>query len=425
MKPRPTFPTFVVPGRSILAASNSSCRRNAHFRAIAPALSYHTWHDASRSHVRYGNKAQSVWTRYASASAASAPKSSYGRMPPPPSKTTKTTVPAKHTKTTTVPAKPGASPLTSHSSSTVPAKRPSSAHTTTPTVKARQQLNPPSFTYAPELNVPARKAGQNVASYLWTAGRAYVTFYKTGISHVRQTSKLAKQLRERAAKECPGRDISAALTRAEWQIVLRSRKDVLRLPAFGALVLLLGEWLPLVVLYMTPVIPEACRIPKQVAKDLSKTEKVRHERLRRVSLDAMRLMAQDRRTPGSSTTSANPPNAAAAMVPAAGGSDAKLVKAQDMTLYELLLASARYNCHSRIFDWLYLTPPKSLLRRRVAQRLEYLGKDDALIERDGGWAALGKEEVQRACVERGIDVLGKREDELRRALVVRWKGGRG
>lgn len=186
----------------------------------------------------------------------------------------------------------------------------------------------------------------------------------------------------------------------------------------------MGEWLPLIVLYITPVIPEACRIPQQVQRELGKREQIRQERLRRVSLDAMRLMSKDRRAAGTS-----PPITTAVDV----SKDAKAVpmneavvtfKPQDMTLFELLLTSARYNCHGRIFDWLYLTPPKSLLRKSVGEKLEYLRKDDALIERDGGWAALGKEEIERACVERGIDVLGKSEGELRKALVVQWKGGK-
>lgn len=241
---------------------------------------------------------------------------------------------------------------------------------------------------------------------------------------MRQTSKLAKQLRQKAA-QTKGKDITEVLTRAEWQVVLRSRKDILRLPAFGVLLLLFGEWLPLIVLYITPVIPEACRIPSQVQKQLSKREKMRHERLRRVSNSAMTLMARDRRPAGTTapqiTQSADPSHGA----PALPMSEAIFhFKAEEMTLFELLLASARYDCHGRAFDLLGLTPPKWWLKRNVGKTLEYLKQDDKLIERDGGWMALGKAEVERACVERGIDVLGKKEAEMRRALVVEWKGGK-
>ena len=45
--------------------------------------------------------------------------------------------------------------------------------------------------------------------------------------------------------------------------------------------------------------------------------------------------------------------------------------------------------------------------------------DDFAIERDGGMKMLEKEEVRMACEERGIDVLGKEERNLR-ADLKRW-----
>jgi hypothetical protein len=132
----------------------------------------------------------------------------------------------------------------------VPARSPTPQGTTATTLRAKENLNPPSFTYAPEISVPARKADQNVVKWLWKAGRAYLTFYKQGISHVRQTSKHAKTLRQKAQQPPnTNKDISDVLTRADWQIVRRSKSDTMRLPAFGILVLALGEWLPLVVMW--------------------------------------------------------------------------------------------------------------------------------------------------------------------------------
>ena len=264
-----------------------------------------------------------------------------------------------------------------------------------PTVKAQEKLNPPPFTYAPEIALPARKADQSLVSWVWKTGRAYLTFYKEGLGHVRQTGKLAKQLRQKAEKEASGRDASEVLTRAEWQIIRRSRRDMLRLPAMGVLLLLLGEWLPLVVMYITPLIPEPCRIPQQVKRDLVKRETRRADRLQRISRDTFRLQmaSEDKHLLG-------PGN----------------MKAEDMSHFELMLCSATHDCHSSIWDWFHITPPKFLLQRNVRQKLEYLAKDDALIERDGGFAALNKEEVERACVERGFDVIGKKEEDLRKAL---------
>lgn len=293
---------------------------------------------------------------------------------------------------TSVPAKTTVSPTAAAAS--VPAKIPAAAksQTTVLVAKAKANLNPPPFTYAPDLHIPARKGDQSFVGYLWNAGRAYIAFYKAGISNVRQTSKLAKTLRSKAA----GKPATEVLTRAEWQLIRRSKRDMIRLPAFGLLVLLLGEWLPLVVLYITPLIPEPCRIPQQVQRVHHKLQQTRHNRLMEIAKNGIALQARDPRTPGTTTRD---------------------------SLFELLLLSARYNCHSPIWDTLRLTPPKWLLRRNVRNTLEYIKTDDALIERDGGYAALEKREVERALVERGCDVLGKREDELRREIV-EWSRNR-
>ncbi|KAJ8109864.1 hypothetical protein OPT61_g7144 [Boeremia exigua] len=90
--------------------------------------------------------------------------------------------------------------------------------------------------------------------------------------------------------------------------------------------------------------------------------------------------------------------------------------AVDIGLFHLLLLSARLDCHPRILDKLYLTPPKWLLQRSVSKALAYLTQDDELIRRDGGVQALDKQELLRACVDRGIDVLGKSEAEQRKNL---------
>jgi len=193
---------------------------------------------------------------------------------------------------------------------------------------------------------------------------------------------------------------------------------MMRLPAFGAIFLIFGEWTPLLVMYITPLIPEACRIPSQVQRDLAKREETRRARLD-MRATVMRLMHKERKIPG---TEANLPDTSKGK----GVSDAEALretKVLEMTHLELFLASARYNCHSKIWDWLLVTPPKFWLQRNVRKKFEYLGTDDRLIERDGGYQALEKREVERACVERGIDVLGKKEDEVRREGGKWWRGG--
>ena len=303
-------------------------------------------------------------------------------------------------------AKTSPEPSTLTTKSIPPAKSPTS---NVPVPQIRAKLNPPDETYAPELSIPEKKSTQNYFKYIYQCGKLYIQFYKQGIRNVRTTSKLAKTLRQKRDKG--GKESGeglGVLTRAEWQVVHRSKRDVMRLPAFGALVLMFGEWLPLLALYITPLIPEPCRIPKQIQRKLRKAEARRKERERRIALDAARLVARDRK-PGITSTGVVAPQAV------------QLEAIPSMDVYSLLSLSTKLDCHSGIWDKLYLTPPKSVLRWAVRRKLEYLKRDDGLIERDGGWLGLSGREVERACVERGVRVLGRKEEELRREMAAWFK----
>ncbi|KAK4032357.1 hypothetical protein C8A01DRAFT_41217 [Parachaetomium inaequale] len=63
--------------------------------------------------------------------------------------------------------------------------------------------------------------------------------------------------------------------------------------------------------------------------------------------------------------------------------------------------------------------PGFVLGPRVQRRLGFLGVDDALLVQSGGAAALVGEEVRLACADRGVDVLGRGEEELR-GVLERW-----
>lgn len=350
--------------------------------------------------------------RYASTSTQSSPKSIYGRAEAP--------LPTKSPKTA-VPAKTSATPTTRAVVKTNKAPQ-------IPVVKAKENLNPPGITYAPELTVPARGHDQGFLSYIWKCGRSYLSFYKTGVSNVRATSKLARSLRAKAGPTGTV-DYSAVLTRAEWQVVRRSRKDMLRLPAFGLIFLVFGEWTPLLVMYITPLIPEPCRIPSQVQRDLAKEENRRKDRMRNLNpAKVMRLVAKEPPEPGKSLTytakevqdmkKADPSTRIIS-----GAESMRHITASELSHFNAYLFATQYNAYARFWDWVNVTPPKRLLQHNLKKKLEYLKKDDELIQRDGGWMALEKREVERACRERGLDVLGKKEEELRKTLAV-WYGGR-
>ena len=284
---------------------------------------------------------------------------------------------------------------------------------TTPSAR----VNPPDSTYAPPLDVSKRSSGQGVVSYLLQCGKAYTAFYKEGIRRVWRNHKLAQQVSSKLRSVARNTNGAARLSniitsagvvslpplsRAEWQVMRRSRKDILRLPGFSLLVLLLGEWIPLIAPWITPVVPIPCRIPSQVRKELESLERRRRERIR--SLGMVYALPDTRPQPAAGKTS-----------------ESTVLEIEQLNVPTLQKLSAQLSAHSAIWDLLHLDPPTSLLRWSVGRHLQYLDVDDAMIRRDGGVTALNAEEVRLACIERGFDTLGKTEKNLRRALA-EWFG---
>lgn len=148
-------------------------------------------------------------------------------------------------------------------------------------------INPPASTLPAPLDLGERRPDQSRFNYLRQCGKKYWHFYKTGVKHIFANRRLAKvaqsRIQEEARKYNASRDeeeapmpiyggtpdawkIKLGLTRAEHQLILRSRQELLRLPILAALLLIFGEWLPLLVISMTPLVPPNCRIPKQVER---------------------------------------------------------------------------------------------------------------------------------------------------------------
>ncbi|KAF2263523.1 hypothetical protein CC78DRAFT_533951 [Lojkania enalia] len=360
---RLNFHPFIIPLRTQRGIGTLKCHHQFHLNARAAVFTPFNHNQTQDLSIYQYHLPHNIY-RHASTKSASKHKPKLSKPPP--------SVPTK----TTRPHVSGAQPI----------------------LPPLSKLNPPTDTYAPEIVVPPRKPGQNRFSYWFASGKAYLSFYKMGISRMRQTAKHAKQLR---AKQRENR-----LTRAEFQVVRRSRKDMMKIIPFGALLLLLGEWVPIIALWITPIVPEVCRIPGQVRKELGKLERRRRDRERKLAIDAANLVARDRRPGiGQATHSLQPPYTYL---------NEETLKGLD--LYGLLTVSTGLDAHSKVWDWLFMTPPKSMLRWNVSRKLEYLRKDDELIARCGGWQGLNNKEVERACVERGIYVLGKSEGESRRDL---------
>ncbi|KXT03157.1 hypothetical protein AC578_7695 [Pseudocercospora eumusae] len=275
-------------------------------------------------------------------------------------------------------------------------------------LKKSDPINPSRSTLPPPLKLPTR-ASENVALYYFRIGRAYGSFYWVGIKAVWFNYKAAKQLRERIRKKA-GQKASRSkelglMTRSEFQLLARNSHDIGKLPFFGLLAALCGEWLPLIVPFIPAAVPGTCRIPKQIEGMRKKAEERRRISFRQgisePGADQLRVEAAP--SSGSIEYPMSRKEFAAQM----------LSKLRDDQLFHL---SSTLNLHNRMWDRIQLPPPSFLLRRGLSKHLSYLASDDFLLERYGGAAKLTADEVDIACEERGMDVLGRPEHKLRENL---------
>jgi len=281
-------------------------------------------------------------------------------------------------------------------------------------VELKDRVNAPISTLPAPISVPSRRRDQSYASFLWSAGKTYLGFYKTGIKNIFVNRRLAATLRHRLnSTQTPQLPPSPngnhnsletsssnpygryVLSRAEFQVLRRSRHDMIRVPIFGLLFLILGEWLPLVAILFTPVLPYTCRIPSQIDGERRVLER-RRKRSFRGEIDGR------------------------AATPLAGDGKGVVATVDELSKAQLMHISRSLGLHIRLWDVSKgFLPLAATLKPRVKRALAYLRQDDALLIRDGGTHGLTDEEIRIACEERGIDVLGRDVIGLRQTLQ-RW-----
>lgn len=197
-------------------------------------------------------------------------------------------------------------------------------------------------------------------SYLYRLGRSYLSFYKTGLKNVWFNYKEYRKIKERLGSfplndvvKYGGKGGRPTISRREYQLCLRTRHDIGKLIPFGLILVICGEFTPLVVLALgSAVVPSTCRIPRQVVKD-------------QVNL----LKRYD------------------SLGPEQGLQDSTAA-------HRLAFIEARVG-----YVWGLMPSPRplpllhSLLRRRVRRRAEELVCDAILIRREGGLARLGPSEI--------------------------------
>ncbi|KAI2466905.1 hypothetical protein F4781DRAFT_403979 [Annulohypoxylon bovei var. microspora] len=230
-------------------------------------------------------------------------------------------------------------------------------------------LNPPASTRPPPLVLPTRDPSTSTISYWYQYGKAYTTFYKTGLRAIFTNRRLLAQSPSASTPTS-----STLPTRSDSLLRQRVRHDLPRLPAFGLLLLLFGELTPFVVLAFPRLTPYTCRIPTQV--------------------DVLQRGTEARRA-------ASAASLARVQGPARGS------LASGHVCRSLGLTNA-------LWDRVGLDSPFGAAA--AARAVRRIAADDAMIRDGGAVADLVDEEVVLACEDRGMYVRGKSVEGLRGEL---------
>ncbi|KAG6360857.1 hypothetical protein INS49_011924 [Diaporthe citri] len=276
---------------------------------------------------------------------------------------------------------------------------PAPTQTTSPTA-----ASPPASTRPPPLSLPARDPAASTFSHLFATGKAYLTFYKTGLKQIYINTRLVWSLSSASGIPTdtpapagqpaePPTLRPAATTRSTELLKRRWRHDIRRLPLFALMFIVCGEFTPLVVLALPSVVPLTCRIPRQIEKLRQAAESRRRASSARIQ-DKMQSASR-----GSNST------------------DGSALSHAEVTAH----VARSLNLISPLWDRLPL--PDSavavLASRRVRAHVAYLDRDGHLLSQAGGVPALEDDEVALACEDRGLPVVGRSAAELRKSLG-RW-----
>ncbi|ORY58878.1 uncharacterized protein BCR38DRAFT_314558, partial [Pseudomassariella vexata] len=253
------------------------------------------------------------------------------------------------------------------------------------TITLSQTLNAPASTRPPPLHLPTRDPQTSFFSFHYNRGKAYINFYKTGLKAIFINRKLLTQTAQ-TLQPPPGLkgtggalDATTTLqpTRAAMLLKERVRHDIGRVPIFGLMVFICGEFTPLLVLVFPKLTPYTCRIPAQVEKVRSNARQRREASLHALRyVDLTDAMALDKVAPGHIARSLG-----------LGGT---------------------------MWDKIGMDVP--FAPTRAARAVRKIVEDDFMIRRGGGVNGLEGEEAVLAAEARGIDVQGKSLKEVRHML---------
>lgn len=239
-------------------------------------------------------------------------------------------------------------------------------------------------------------------------GRAYLTFYKTGLKNVVRNYRASAPLRKDLGlpyyvplspprtllavpndgkKDGAEMEPSLGLGRGQFQLVRRSAQDMRRLIPFTLILVVCGEFTPLILpIFGGAITPATCRVPSQRQKERDRAS-ARKSGAFQAQARADRVMTSP--VPGSVEEKELLMRYA----------DAEWVGQSDAA--GVLRACASFGLVKR-HDAVGGALLSSLVYRpRLRKHLQYLAVDEALMRRAGGVEKLSAEEVRIALDERG------------------------
>ncbi|KAJ5766420.1 uncharacterized protein N7511_004036 [Penicillium nucicola] len=312
-------------------------------------------------------------------------------------------------------------PSPSPSSSSVPS-------TNIVTTPLKNEVNAPSSTFPADIVTPvpiSPSAGlPDKLKRFVEIGRTYLTFYKTGLKNVYRNYRASIPLRKELGLPVylpvsPPRTVSRAdapsvqkeslLGRAQFQLVCRSARDVRRMIPFTMILIVCGEFTPLIIpIFGSAITPATCRVPSQVEK-----ERVSAAKRKIAALDAHVTTSKD-----SSLILLQSNSEGQLHLLAKQFADPAWVASADPA--SVMRAAAVFGLVKRHDRTAGTLLAGMIYRPRLARHVEYLSIDDKMIRVGGGVRALNAAEVRIAVEERGgVDVSTSAKDRQQAETVER------
>lgn len=249
------------------------------------------------------------------------------------------------------------------------------------------EVNAPLTTLPTSLELPPRPSGGFNFSYLLDSGKVYFRFFKTGLVNVYHNYKATRPLEQRAnAANGSLMELARAeqITRSEFQHLMRTRHDVHRLPVFGLIFLIFAELSPFIIPFVPSAVPWTCRIPQQLERQRRK----RKERKDASWKEILKMPLEQRL-------------------------QATKKELKELSSKEVWHITKVLGIEPRVLPFGFYA------RKRANKQTEYIEVDDILVQRGGGYRLLNPgEELVKAVEERGMEVTGLSEGELRDKLAL-------